>query len=101
MHPRPSNSHLLSSMLATDFVMTESGRLLCDNGPNRAPAPGLYITGCESGNLVRLRHDVGAATAREIEVFVADETRGSGCCRAARALRVARRRRLPRVPGPG
>jgi RimJ/RimL family protein N-acetyltransferase len=68
-----SDPDLLSLRLATGFVMTDSGRMLRVNAPDRTLAPRLYLTGCESGNLVRLRQDVGSATAGEIEALVADE----------------------------
>ena len=68
-----SDADLLSLRLAMGFVMTESGRMLCVNAPDRAAAPRLYLTGCQSGNQLCLRHDVGSATARSIEALVADE----------------------------
>ena len=33
----------------------------------------MYLGGCESGNVVRVRHDVGDEAARAIEALVADE----------------------------
>ena len=58
---------------ATLFVLTASGRILCENDPPRSRGPRMYLGGCESGNVVRVRHDVGDETARAIEALVADE----------------------------
>jgi GNAT superfamily N-acetyltransferase len=64
---------MLARSVATGFVMTDSGRILHDNAPDRSPGPRLYLAGCQSGNLLRLRHDVSHDTARAIEVLAADE----------------------------
>jgi len=54
------------------YVLTGSGRLVCRNTPDHEAAARLRLAGCRSGN-VRLRHDVGAATAQAIERLAADE----------------------------
>ena len=59
--------------MATSFVLTASGRVLRDNAPDRSTGPRLYLAGCQSANLVRIRHDVGQATACAIEALVCDE----------------------------
>ena len=64
---------LLAVQVATLFVLTESGRIQHENDPDRSPGPCLYLGGCESGNIVRIRDDVGEDTARAIGALVADE----------------------------
>ena len=64
---------LLAIDVATLFVTAGSGRILHDNAPNRSTGPRLYLTGCKSGNVVRIRHDVGEMTARAIERIAGDE----------------------------
>jgi hypothetical protein len=58
---------------ATLFVLTASGRILCENDPPRSRGPRMYLGGCESANVVHIRHDVGNDTAREIEALAAGE----------------------------
>ena len=69
----PGVSDLLSIEVATLFVLAESGRIHRENDADRSPGPRLYLAGCESGNIARLRHDVGDETARAITALVADE----------------------------
>jgi len=64
---------LLATEIATRFAIGDSGRILYENAPDRSAAPRLYLAGCEAGNQVRLRHDVGEGTARAIELLVTDE----------------------------
>jgi hypothetical protein len=71
-HPL-THADLLALNAATSFVMTDSGRILHGNAPDRSAGPRLYIAGCKTDNIVLLRHDVGAETARAIEALVADE----------------------------
>jgi ribosomal protein S18 acetylase RimI-like enzyme len=73
MRSETSDGDLLAIQAATRFVMTDSGRVLCENAPDRSAAPRLSLMGCTSGNLARLRHDVGGETAHAIEALVADE----------------------------
>jgi hypothetical protein len=63
----------LATHLATMFVFDESGRIVRNADPDRGVGPRLYFGGCETGNVVRLRDDVGAETARAIESLVTDE----------------------------
>ncbi len=67
MHPANDDRYLLLMYLSTGFVLTDSGHILHDNAPDRSAGPRLYPAGCTSGNVVRLRHDVGEATARAFE----------------------------------
>jgi hypothetical protein len=46
---------LLTIKAAAGFVMSDSGRLLLENAPDQSAAPRLYLTGCRSGNILRLR----------------------------------------------
>lgn len=64
---------LLAIDAATLFVLSDSGRIVRENAPDHAVAPRLYLTGCASGNVVRIRHDVGEGTAHAIERLAADE----------------------------
>ncbi len=62
---------LLEIEMATNLLMTESGRIQCLNTPDRGKAPRMVIAGCESGNEFRFRHDVGTDTAHEMEALAA------------------------------
>ena len=73
MLPDTGDGDLLAVQVATLFVLTESGQILHENDPDRSAGPRLYLAGCESGNVVRIRHDVGDETARAIDALVADE----------------------------
>jgi hypothetical protein len=64
---------LLELQAATIFAPTDSGRILRTNAPDHAAGPRLYLAGCTSGNVVRLRHDVADRTAQAIERLAADE----------------------------
>ncbi|MBI5946515.1 MAG: GNAT family N-acetyltransferase [Chloroflexi bacterium] len=64
---------LLEVDVATCFVLTESGRIARVNSPERSPGPRLYMAGSASGNVLRLRSDVGDLTARAIEELAAAE----------------------------
>ena len=67
------DDELLAIQAATIFALTESGRIRRENDPERSLGPRLYLAGCESGNVVRIRHDVSDGTARAIDALVADE----------------------------
>jgi len=64
---------LLEIDAATLFVFDASGRMLHENDPDRSAAPRLFLSGCETGNLFRLRTDVDDDVAREIAALVAQE----------------------------
>jgi len=64
MRPANEDRDLLRMHLSTGFVLTGSGRILHDNAPDRSAGPRLYLAGGSSGNVVRLRHDVGDRTGR-------------------------------------
>lgn len=64
---------LLALDLDASFVMSPSGRIAGVNSPDGEPGPRFVLVGCRTGNLARLRHDVGEATAREIAALVEDE----------------------------
>jgi hypothetical protein len=65
------------ALLAVDldalFVMSASGRIVRVNSPDGESAPRAVLAGCRSGNLVRLRHDVGEPTALDITALVRSE----------------------------
>ncbi|HLZ83307.1 MAG TPA: GNAT family N-acetyltransferase [Caulobacteraceae bacterium] len=65
------------ALLAVDldvlFVTSPSGRIVRVNSPDGEAGPRLVLAGCCSGNLLRLRGDVGDAAARDIAALVADE----------------------------
>lgn len=73
MLPISDDLNLLALHLATRFVLDDDRRILSENAPDRAPGPRLHLEGCARGNLVRLRHDVGAETARAVEALVVAE----------------------------
>ena len=73
MPPDTGDGDLLAIEAATLFLLTESGRIQQENDRDRSPGPRLYLTRCQSGNVVRLRRDVGDETARAIDALVADE----------------------------
>ena len=64
---------LLELDAAATFALSDTGRILGENDPDGSPGPRLFLAGCPGGNLVRLRHDVGEATAARIQALVADE----------------------------
>ena len=64
---------LVAAQVATLFVLTDAGRIVRENDPPRSAGPRLYIGGCESGNVVHTRHDVGDAVTREIVALAAEE----------------------------
>ena len=55
------------------YLLTDAGRLVCRNTPDREVAPRLRIAGCQAGNDVRTRSDVGEVTAQAIARLAADE----------------------------
>lgn len=64
---------LLALEASTIFVLSHSGRTLRRSSPARAAGPRMYLAGCASGNVFRLRADVGEATAEAIAALIADE----------------------------
>ncbi len=73
MRPALDDRDLLELHVGTGFVLTDSGRILHENAPDQSAGPRLYFAGCSSGNVVRLRHDVGEGTAQAIASLAADE----------------------------
>ena len=75
MSTRPDavDGDLLAIHVTTLFVLTDSGRIQQVNDPNRSVGPRLYLAGSKSGNVVRVRHDVGEGTERAISALVAEE----------------------------
>lgn len=73
LHLNTDGNQSLATQLSTLFVLTESGRIQRENDPERSAGPRLYIAGCQTANVVRFRHDVGAETAHAIEALVANE----------------------------
>lgn len=63
---------LLEIQAATMFV-TAGGRILRENDPDHSSGPRLYLGGCASGNIVRIRHDVDDKTARAVAALAAQE----------------------------
>ena len=73
MCPDKHDRNLLVIESATIFVLTDSGRILRKNTPDHAAGPRFHLLGCPSGNVARIRHDVGEGTARAIESLAAGE----------------------------
>ena len=69
----PSDRDLLAIETATIFALTDSGRILRRNTPDHEAGPRFHLAWCTSGNVVRIRHDVGERTARAIETLAAGE----------------------------
>ncbi len=67
------NREALEIHVETIFVFDELGRIVRNTDPDRGAGPRLYLGGCDAGNVVRLRNDVGAKTAQAVETMVADE----------------------------
>jgi hypothetical protein len=44
--------------IGTKFVLSDAGRILWENDPDRSVGPRLFVAGCPTGNLARVRHDV-------------------------------------------
>ncbi len=71
--PEADALRLLEIDAATLFVHDAAGRILRENDPERSVAPRMFLSGCESGNLLRLRSDVEGSIAEEIAALVAQE----------------------------
>lgn len=57
----------------TIFVLGQSGRILCENDPDRSAGPRLFIAGCPVGNLAYVRHDVSDRAAERMLHLLAAE----------------------------
>ena len=55
------------------FVMSDSGRVVAENSPDRTASSRLYLAGCASLNIVRVRDDVDEETAQALESLAATE----------------------------
>jgi hypothetical protein len=66
---------LLAIEAETLFELTPTGRLRRVNSPERGAAPRLWLGCGADGYVVRLRHDVGDATAAAVEGITGDVTR--------------------------
>jgi len=78
---------LLDIQASTRFELTNAGRLVCENSPDRSPAPRLWLSGSAEGNAIRFRADVSDKIVEEISELAAREPALSD-----RAFRAARRR---------
>ncbi|HEX5417207.1 MAG TPA: hypothetical protein VFZ25_16200, partial [Chloroflexota bacterium] len=73
MESNLADRHLATLHLTTRFVLDDGGRLGCENAPDHASAPRLYLEGYSAGNVARVRQDVAPETARAILALAADE----------------------------
>ena len=73
MRPRVEDRDLPALEAATCFVLTDSGRTLRNQAPDHGVGPRLYLGGSASGNVVRIRQDVGGEAAQALERLGADE----------------------------
>ena len=64
---------LLGRQADTNFVVSAAGRILRTRSPDSGVGPRLYLSGCPSGNSIRIRHDVDPATAEAIERLAVGE----------------------------
>ena len=58
---------------AASFVLTDAGRILRENDPDRSAGPRLAVLGCPEGNLAFVRHDVPDDVAEDIARAVAQD----------------------------
>jgi hypothetical protein len=68
-----NDCELLALQTSTIFVLADNGWILRSNAPDRHAGPRLYLAGSNSGNVVRLRNDVGQDIAGAIERLAARE----------------------------
>jgi hypothetical protein len=68
-----SDEGLLAIQIVTRFTVADSGALISENDPAGSPAPRLYLAGCRTGNVVRLRHDVDEGIVRAVQALAVDE----------------------------
>lgn len=64
---------LLALQAATMFALSPAGRILRLNSPDDVAPPRMYLAGCASGWIVRLRHDVDNETTAAIEALAGQE----------------------------
>ena len=63
----------LKAQATTLFALTATGRIRCENDPDRSPGPLLYVAGCEEGNLAFVRHDVADEVAETASALVEEQ----------------------------
>ncbi|HEV2364954.1 MAG TPA: hypothetical protein VGS12_12245 [Caulobacteraceae bacterium] len=64
---------LLRADIKTLFVLSPSGRLVCENDPDRSPAPRFHLAGCARGNLVHVGEALEEPAAAELLALAAEE----------------------------
>jgi hypothetical protein len=64
---------LLATQLRTLFILTSTGRIDCENDPDRSPGPRLWLAGCALANVAAVRSDVADEVAAEITGLAATE----------------------------
>ena len=67
------NFQILRLNALTLFTLDDRGRLACENEPGGSPAPALFISGNEAGNLVLLHSELSDSLARDVFALVARE----------------------------
>jgi hypothetical protein len=65
--------NLLATQLRTLFILTSTGRIDCENDPDRSPGPRLWLAGCALANVAAVRSDVADDVAAEITGLAAAE----------------------------
>src|SRR5688572_23708704 len=63
----------LAREAAASFVLTDTGRILRENDPDRSVGPRLAVLGSPDGNLAFVRHDVPDDVAAELVRAVAQD----------------------------
>jgi hypothetical protein len=92
---------LLNLHVESVFALAASGRILRQGPPDNAEGPRLFFGGCAGGNVLRLRHDVGAPVARtaralaDVEPPWTDPAVEPGCLPALADLLDAPAKRAP------
>lgn len=64
---------LLTVDIETKFVLSNVGRILRENDPDRSAGPRLFVGGCRTGNLAHVRYDVPDGAAIQMLRLLAAE----------------------------
>jgi hypothetical protein len=72
MQNLPDARRRLTVDAETLFVLSDTGRILRENDPDRSAGPRLFIAGCPQANLAWVRHDVAGDTARRVQSLAHD-----------------------------
>jgi hypothetical protein len=74
MPQAPDDLRLLRVDIDTLFVMSTTGRIVCQNDPDRSPGPRAFFIGCPDGNFAGVRHDLDDGFAQKMLSVAAKES---------------------------